>query len=111
MRCPVETPSVEPLVSVIVPCFKEGDLLMEAVESVERKTYSSWEIVICNDASPDARTNQVCEELAESGRAAVIHNPHNMRTAAARNRAIRASHGKLVFPLDGDDMIEKGLLV
>ena len=95
---------------MVIPCYREGDLLEEAVASVERQTYPSWEIVVCNDASPDRRTNQICRELQRSGRASVVYNSRNMRTAAARNHAIRASHGELLFPLDGDDMMEEGLL-
>lgn len=99
-----------PLVSVIIPCFKEGDYLLEAVESIEQQTYSNWEIVIGNDCSPDERTNELCRQFENEKRAKVVFLETHKWTAGARNAAIQNSNGEVIFTLDGDDKIAPDFL-
>ena len=42
-----------PLVTVVIPCYKQAQYLPEAVASVAAQTFADWEIVIVNDGSPD----------------------------------------------------------
>ncbi len=41
-----------PLVSIAIPCFKTA-YLKQAILSVIQQTYSHWELIIINDASPE----------------------------------------------------------
>ncbi len=38
----------EPKVSIIVPCYNQGQYLYDAVERVLAQTYSNWEIIVIN---------------------------------------------------------------
>lgn len=103
--------NVSPLVSVIIPCYRQAHFLADAVESVIGQTFEDWELVIVNDGSPD-NTTQVAQELiARYPRhsIALIETP-NRGVAAARNLGIRRSHGRYVLPLDADDMIAPTML-
>jgi len=40
----------EPLVSVIIPSFKMGQFIGEALESVGAQTYPHWEVIVVDDA-------------------------------------------------------------
>ncbi len=44
---------MQPLVSIIVPCFKQAQYLDEALKSVLYQSYTNWECIIVNDGSPD----------------------------------------------------------
>ena len=54
----------KPLVSIIVPCYNQGQYLTEALESVEVQTYSNWECVIVDDGSTKDNTAEIADRLA-----------------------------------------------
>jgi FkbM family methyltransferase len=100
-----------PLVTVVVPCYKQAEYLREAVASVVAQTFSDWELIIVNDGSPDdtsAVTRQLIKEYA--GRRIRLLEQRNGGLAHARNAGIRAGAGAYVLPLDADDKIKPELL-
>ena len=48
-------------VSVIIPCYNQGQFLDEAVESVLNQTFDDFEIIVVNDGSSD-RTLDILKE-------------------------------------------------
>lgn len=96
-----------PLASIIMPCWNGGRYLKESVASALAQTYPRLELVIADDGSDDAETKRVLDELARAGdpRIQVLRLPHG-GPSAARNAAVRASHGVYILPLDSDDLIE-----
>lgn len=94
-----------PTLSVVITCYREGDLLLEAVESVRRQTQPPLEIVIVNDASPDDRTNQVCRQLGTDPNIALVWQAQNGGPSIARNAGFAAAQGEILVPLDADDLL------
>ena len=94
------------MISVVIPCYNEGELLIETVESVENQTFTNYEIIVCNDNSQDIVTNKTCQQLASSKRIKYHRLSEQKRTAGARNEAIQRSCGEYIFTLDGDDLID-----
>jgi glycosyltransferase involved in cell wall biosynthesis len=92
---------IEPLISVVIPCYNHGDFLDDAVNSIPIKKYSFIEIIIVNDGSTDVRTLSVLERL-EKGNIKVIHQK-NAGLGAARNKGISFASGKYILPLDSDN--------
>lgn len=101
----------QPLVSVVIPCFKQAHLLPEAVASVVAQSFAAWEILIVNDGSPDD-TAAVAERLAceHPGRCIRLLNQANQGLATARNHGIAATRGKYILPLDADDALAPDFL-
>ncbi len=93
-----------PLVSVIIPCYNQGQYIDEAVNSVLAQTFQDFEIIIVNDGSTDEFTNEKLKYY-DKPKTRVIHT-ENQGLAAARNNGIRASRGKYILPLDADDKID-----
>jgi len=93
---------------VVIPCFNDGEFLIEAVASVARIASSVSELVIVDDGSTDPRTLEVLSILEELGYR-VLHQ-ENMGLSAARNTGIRATRGHYYVPLDADNRLRPGFL-
>ena len=99
----------KPLISIIVPCFNQGEFLAEALNSVMGQTYSNWECVIVDDGSEDD-TSVVAAEFVEKDRRFSYIKQDNQGPSIARNNGISLSKGTYILPLDSDDIIESTYL-
>ena len=108
--CPLEE-SARPLVSVIIPCFKQADFLVEALDSVIAQTFNDWECIVVNDGSPD-NTNEVVFSYIKKypGRRIRVVEKPNGGLSAARNFGVRHSSGSYVLPFDSDDRLHPQML-
>jgi peptidoglycan/xylan/chitin deacetylase (PgdA/CDA1 family) len=88
-------------VAVIIPCFNDGELVTEALESIQER--EPIETVIVDDASTDRGTIDVLDRLRADG-VNVIRHDHNRGLSAARTTGLRATSAEYVFPLDSDDL-------
>jgi glycosyltransferase involved in cell wall biosynthesis len=93
-----------PTVSVIVPCYNQGQYLDEAVGSIFAQTYQSFEIIVINDGSTDAETVKLLKHYQKPN-VKVIHTD-NRGPSAARNTGIQQAIGHYILPLDADDRIQ-----
>lgn len=99
-------PEINPLVSVIIPCYNQAHFLPEAVESVVNQTFKNWECIIVNDGSPDNTNEVACELIAKyPDKKIILLEKKNGGLADARNFGIQNSNGKYILPLDADDKI------
>lgn len=96
----------KPLVSIIVPCFKQAEFLPDALQSILKQVYSNWECIIVNDGSPDKTANIAYEWLSKDNRFKYIEQ-ENRGVCNARNTAISIAKGKFILPLDADDKISE----
>jgi glycosyltransferase involved in cell wall biosynthesis len=97
-----------PKVSVIIPCYNQGEYLADAVDSVLNQTFTDFEIIIINDGSTDQATISLLAGY-EKPKTRIIHTP-NRGLASARNTAISEAQGEYILPLDADDRIGKHYL-
>lgn len=89
-----------PLVSVIIPCYKQAHFLGEAIESVRRQTYRNVEIIVIDDGSPD-NTSEVAARYV----GVKCVKQENRGLPGARNRGIAESKGDYLVFLDADDRL------
>ena len=89
--------------SVVIPCYNHGQLLIEAVASVERCLPAAKELIIVNDGSTQPRTLEVLGILKSAGYT-VLDEEHS-GLAATRNRGIEAATGRYILPLDADNRL------
>ena len=53
-----------PLVSIIIPCYRQAEFLPDALNSVLAQTFEDWECIIVNDGSPNDDVYRINEVLA-----------------------------------------------
>lgn len=95
---------VDPLVSVIVPPYNSAATLDATLASAQAQSYGNIEVIVADEGSTDA-TFQISQGWAEKdSRFKAMRNPVNSGVSAARNTAIRASHGEWLAFLDADDV-------
>ena len=92
------------LLSVVIPCYNQGEFLLEAVTSVERNLIDNYEIIIVNDGSNNLQTIVILQKLEDEGYN-IIHQ-ENKGLATARNVGIQVAKGKYILPLDADNRID-----
>ena len=92
-------------VSVIMPCYNDGQYIQEAIRSVREQTYTNWELIIVDDGSDDQDTIHIISDIHDS-QIRVLHSDH-LRPAGARNYGIEQATGKYILPLDSDDRIDR----
>ncbi len=90
----------EPLISVIITTYKAPQYLNQALESIARQTIADYEIIVVDDCSGEEYTEQY--RLPEN--ATLICHSRNAGPARARNTGIKASRGKYIAFMDGDDI-------
>lgn len=96
----------QPLVSVIVPCYKVEQYLDRCLESLVNQTLYDIEIILVDDRSPD-NTPALCDQwAAKDDRIKVIHKPVNEGLGMARNTGIDQAIGEYIMCLDSDDTYE-----
>ena len=97
-------------ISVVITCFREGELIFDAIDSILNQSPSPLEIIIVNDASPDETTNNACRELESNPLIKVIWCENNGGTSVARNKGFEAAKGEILVPLDADDILPSNSL-
>ncbi len=89
----------QPLVSVVIPTFNRGRLLLHAVESALAQTEANIEVIVVDDGSTD-ETSQLLESYQD--RIKYLWQP-NSGVGAARNAGMEKASGEFIAFLDSDD--------
>src|SRR5208337_4579078 len=87
-------------VSVVIPTYNRGELLIETIESILAQTAKPGEVIVVDDGS----TDDTQERLARyADRVRYVRQP-NQGVAAARNHGVREARGKWIAFIDSDDV-------
>jgi glycosyltransferase involved in cell wall biosynthesis len=96
----VQAVQTAPLVSIVVPCYRQAHFLGDALDSARAQTHEPIEVVVVDDGSPD----DVAAVVARYPGVRLIRQT-NQGLAAARNTGLEASTGAFVTFLDADDVL------
>jgi glycosyltransferase involved in cell wall biosynthesis len=93
------------LISVIIPFYNMGPLLLETIQSIRESTYQHVEIIVVNDGSDDEQSIDILKLIHDTMGDILIINIHNQGLANARNVGAKAAKGKYISFLDADDLV------
>jgi glycosyltransferase involved in cell wall biosynthesis len=90
-----------PTVTVLMPVFNGARHLAETLESLQRQTFSDFEILVVDDGSTDD-SMQIVRNVGDP-RIRVISNDRNLGLVASLNRGSAEARGVFVARQDADD--------
>jgi len=102
----LDSDTLLPKVSIIVPAFNEENTIGETIESLRLVDYPKelFEIVVINDGSTD-KTAEVVRSLNADGRLIFIDNQENKGKAARLNQGLEVASGEFVACTDADSLV------
>ena len=97
---------MNPILSVIVPCFNNSSTVLETIDSVYTQSYQMFEVIFVNDGSTDDSLELVSSFKKQYSKDNLfILNQENKGTPTARNQGAAVAKGKYLLFLDADDKI------
>lgn len=102
----------QPNVSVIIPTFRRGEVLLQTIEDLLKQDISCFEIVVVDQTPPCEHPSQVSKKLSELAAAGKIRwlTLSVPRVYAARNYAAAHSCGRILLFLDDDVRLFPGFV-
>jgi biofilm PGA synthesis N-glycosyltransferase PgaC len=95
-----------PFVTLIVPCFNEGEQVRETVAHLASQRWPGFEIIAVNDGSSDDTGAILDALMREHPRLRVMHVEENRGKAMALRAAALAAHGEYLVCVDGDALLD-----
>ena len=90
-------------VTVCIPTYNRSHFLTYSVQSVLNQTYTDFELIICDDGSPD-NTPEVVEGFKDE-RINYIRHPQNIGRSRNMRSGFEASQGEYFIKFDDDDAL------
>lgn len=97
----------DPMVSIVIPCYKGEAYLAKSIESCMRQTYRNIEIIAVDDASPDNCAAIVEGYTDVDSRVKLIRHQHNKGVSEALNTGFASASGKFFARLAQDDLFRE----
>ena len=99
---------MNPMVSVVMPCFNEEAYIEECLDSILAQTYQDFEVICVDNGSTDSTVDILNRYAAVDGRFHVLFS--GGYAGDARNVGMDAAQGKYLLFLDSDDFFDEALL-
>jgi GT2 family glycosyltransferase/glycosyltransferase involved in cell wall biosynthesis len=96
-------------IDIIIPVYKGYQSTRDCVASVLATLPANANLIIVNDASPEARLAACFDAWAQDERVRILHNSRNMGFVGSVNRAM-AQSGNDVLLLNSDTLVPAGWL-
>jgi succinoglycan biosynthesis protein ExoO len=89
--------------TVVIPAYGAEHTLMRAAESALDQTLRDIEVIIVDDASPDAGWDLISGLLKKDKRVRAVRNKRNRGKSVSMNLALSEARGRWLAVLDADD--------
>lgn len=99
-----EATAEAPLVSIVIPCYNGAAFLAAAIESCLAQTYRPIEVIVVDDASPDACADIARRYERQDPRVRLVRHPVNGGVSRAFNTGFGAARGQYLTRLAQDDV-------
>jgi len=101
----------EPKISVLVPAYKEENVIIENVNRIEKTDYSKLELILITEKD-DFKTDRISEYLSKKYnniKHVSLEGNKNRGKPRALNAGLKHADGEIVGVLDSEDYIDRDL--
>lgn len=102
--------NTSPFFSIVMPVYGVEAYLAAALDSVLSQTFTDFEVILVNDASPDGCGEICAAYAAKDPRVTLLTHEENKGLSAARNTGFASVRGEYVWFMDSDDTVDSTLL-
>lgn len=96
-----------PLVSIIIVNYNGIHLLPECLDSIQKSSYLSTEVIVVDNGSSDGSINYLKKKKITKQAIQIILNEQNIGFARANNQGIEIAKGEYFLLLNNDAVLEK----
>ena len=89
-------------VSVIIPTYNRGNLIIKSIKSVLNQTFKNLEVIVIDDGSSD-NTEHLVNKITDK-RLKYVKLSSNKGSSNARNIGIKNANGQFISFQDSDDI-------
>lgn len=95
-----------PFVSILIPCYNEGENVRDTIAVAAAQHYPNFEIIAINDGSADETGAMLNELVVQYPMLRVIHHGSNQGKAMALRTGALAARGEYLVCVDGDALLD-----
>lgn len=97
--------------SIIMPIYNSKDIIQPSLKSLEKQTYTNFEVILVDDCSTDGTYDYLISYKEKSSlNIRVIKNKENVGPGMSRNHGVSIAKGNYIAFIDSDDWYEKDFL-
>jgi poly-beta-1,6-N-acetyl-D-glucosamine synthase len=96
-----------PPVSVLIPCFNEGQHARETLRHALALSYPDFEVIAINDGSSDDTGRILDRMVPDNPRLRVVHLAHNQGKAMALVTGSLLARHEILIGIDGDALLDR----
>lgn len=97
------TSNSTPLISIVILNYNAGNLLVDCVNSIQKSTYTNFEIILVDNSSKD-NSHIICKEKFPSIK--LIENSENLGYCEGNNVGLRVAKGQFFAVLNPDTIVD-----
>lgn len=97
---------MNPLISILIPVKDEERFLLECLESIQRQSYTNFEVILVDDFSEDSSWS-ILEQFCKNDARFYCFKNQEAGVISALRLAFSKSSGELITRMDADDLMRK----
>ncbi|WP_407401146.1 glycosyltransferase family 2 protein [Sodaliphilus sp.] len=96
---------MKPAISIVMPMYGVEAYIARAIESVQKQTFTDWELLIVNDGTKD-RSRDIAADYERKDERIRIIDKTNGGLSSARLKGLESAQGTYISFIDSDDSLQ-----